>query len=188
MESNVNEQIEVKDDHDTSIPTQIQESFDKTIKKFDAIHEEVTEEDNEDSNGVERVVSLDYGLTEGLIHSNEPIIKSMIEAEELASKSQSKGLPQINITHEDTDQVIETYSNANDNSFAANDTKFATLDPSYCETSSSKAYQMRRDSIRLSLQSSNIDLGNAIEVNNVSFGYAKNMSVLTNISINVPKG
>ena len=52
----------------------------------------------------------------------------------------------------------------------------------------SKAYKMKRDSIRMLLESPNIDLGNAIECHNVSFGYNKKSQVLSNISINVPKG
>ena len=144
---------------------------------------EMKEELNESNDG-ETTISLNYGLTDGLIHTNESIIKSIVEEQERDLRNQTTVLPQINVTHEDSDEVIETYGNSSDNF----ETKYATLDPSYCETSSSKAYQMRRDSIRLSLQSSNLDLGNAIEVNNVSFGYTSKKSVLSNISINVPKG
>ncbi|XP_054161211.1 ABC transporter G family member 23-like [Oppia nitens] len=127
-------------------------------------------------------------------------------------------LPQINVTNEDsdTDSVDDNYTNAtNADTYSAasigscDDTTtqgdnlsvrsggglgglggggFATLDPSTCDTLSVSGYQFRRDSIRQSLQSSQIDLGNAIEVNNVCFGYNKKTSVLLNISINVPKG
>ncbi|CAG2162880.1 unnamed protein product [Oppiella nova] len=141
----------------------------------------------------ETVVSLNYGLNEGLIHANDSIIKDIIETQEEEDSSdelsQTRGpvLPQINITNEYSEEVIETYDKTDDDNVSMNSnnsSKFATLDPN----SADKAYQFRRDSIRQSLQSNHIDLGNAIEVNNVSFGYNKKANVLNNISINVPKG
>lgn len=49
-------------------------------------------------------------------------------------------------------------------------------------------YQMRKNSIRVTLDSPNRELGNAIECHSVSFGYNKRNQVLSNVSLNVPKG
>ena len=68
----------------------------------------------------ETVVSLNYGLNEGLIHTNDSIIKDIIETQEEEDSSdelsQTRGpvLPQINITNEYSEEVIETYDKTDD--------------------------------------------------------------------------
>lgn len=102
-------------------------------------------------------------------------------------------IPEINVIHEDSDEdisaeeVTDKKSPFDSISTRGESVQLETLDPNYVEYSS-EAYRMRRDSIRLSLQSSNIDLGNAIECHNISFGYNAKNEILKNVSINVPKG
>jgi ABC-type bacteriocin/lantibiotic exporter with double-glycine peptidase domain len=89
--------------------------------------------------------------------------------------SSSQSLPQISITDSDCGEVLNT---------SDNEPNIAVLEPSFSQTSSSLSPNDALNNIEFP----NIDLGNAIEVKNVSFGYNKNTSVLTDITLNVPKG
>jgi len=93
-----------------------------------------------------------------------------------------KSLPQISIADSESDD-LPTVITFNPSGSCDNNSAITELEPDLNQSTS----QLDAASLRYSGNFDNI-LGNAVEAKNITFGYNNKSSVLTDISIDVPKG